>query len=353
MITGFQGTFVISWTQTEVDGLSNAPKGALGIGSSWRWSGEALRVDGPKTLLLSGAEGEADTRRRAAKIVHKLVGAALHPNECFSHAEVDDPLLNIGFEVTDGRESYKITIIESALGMPDLLMFVGMRPPVDMDLWVVRTSMQISHINRMTDQPTGVICFTPGTRIRLEDGEKPVEQLAEGDRIQTRDNGAQKVLWIGVRHISGARLYAMPELRPVRIRADALGMERPDQDLIVSPQHRMLIKGARARDLFNEDEVLIAAEDLVDDRKVVLDHSLRQVTYYHMLLENHELVWANGVETESFHPANTALDSVESSQRARLIEMFPALEFDPLAYGDYARRNLDRYEAAILQGYAA
>lgn len=353
MITGFQGTFVISWTQTEVDGLSNAPKGALGIGSSWRWSGEALRVDGPKTLLLSGADGEADMRRRAAKVVHKLVGAALRPTEHPGQAEVDDPLLNIGFEVTDGRKSYKVTIIEAAPGMSDLLMFVGARPPVDVDLWVVRTSMQVSHINRMTDQPTGVICFTPGTHIRLEDGEKRVEHLVEGDGIQTRDNGVQKVLWIGVRHISGARLYAMPELRPVRIRTNALGSERPDQDLIVSPQHRMLIKGAGARDLFNEDEVLVAAEDLIDDRKVVRDHSLREVTYYHMLLENHELVWANGIETESFHPANTAMDSVEASQRARLIEMFPELEYDPAAYGDYARRNLDRYEAAIMRGQAA
>ncbi len=354
MKTGYRGTFVISWTQTEVDGLRDAPKGVLGIGSSWRWSGETLRVDGPpETLLLDGADGAADIRRRAAKVVHKLVGAALSPTQHPSQIAVDDPLLNVGFEVTDGRESYTVTVIDVGPGTPSLLMFIDATPPADCDLWVVRASMQASHINRLTDQPTGVICFTPGTRIRLEDGEKPVECLAEGDRIQTRDNGGQEVLWIGKRHITGARLYAMPELRPVRIRSGALGIEPPEGDLIVSPRHRMLISGQRARALFNESEVLVAAEDLIDDHRVVLDHSLREVTYFHMLLERHEVVWANGVETESFHPANAALETVEASQRARLLGMFPELEYDPSAYGDYARRNLTRYEAAILQSDAA
>lgn len=354
MKTGYRGTFVISWTQTEVDGLKVAPKGALGVGSSWRWSGKTLRVDGPsEVLLLDRANGETDLRRRAAKSVHKLVGAALYPTEHPEQIEIEDPMLNVGFEVTDGRESYMVTVIDVSDRAPPLLMFAGAMPPADTDLWVVRATMSPSHINRLTDQPTGVICFTPGTIIRTEAGDVPVEHLSEGARIETRDNGAQEVLWIGKRRITGARLYAMPELRPVRIRAGALGLGQPDDDLIVSPQHRILIRGARARALFNENEVLVAAEDLIDERQVLLDRSLREVTYYHLLLEHHEVVWANGVETESFHPANSALETVEASQRARLVEMFPDLAFDPAAYGDYARRNLSRYEAAILRGDAA
>ena len=354
MKTGYKGTFVISWTQTEVDGLRNAPKGALGVGSNWRWSGDTLRVDGPpEVLLLDRASGEANLRKRAAKVVHKLVGAALYPGERLDEIEVEDPLLNVGFEVTDGRESYVVTVIDVSPDAPPLLMFSDATPPRDVDLWVVRATMQANPKDLLLDQPTGVICFTPGTRIRCEDGDKLIEHLGEGDRIQTRDNSSQEVLWIGKRHITGARLYAMPELRPVRIRAGALGLEVPDEDLIVSPQHRMLIKGRRAQALFNTDEVLVAAEDLIDERRVVLDYSIKQVTYYHMLLENHEIVWANGVETESFHPANTALESIEVSQLSRLVEKFPELEYDSAAYGDYARRNINRFEAAILRGDAA
>ncbi len=349
MMAGYRGTFVISWSQTEVDGLAGVPTTALGVGSSWRWTGDALRVDGPPDILrLEQASGEADLRRRAAKAVHKLVGAALGPAQNPNPIETDDPLLDVGFEVTDGRSSYRVSVIHVAPGTPPLLMFVDGVPRADTDFWVVQAVMQVSQVNRLSDQPTGVICFTPGTRIRTHDGEKPVEHLNEGDRIQTKDDGTQEILWIGQRHISGARLFAMPELRPVRLRSGALGADRPDGDLVVSPQHRMLIRGARARALFNSDEVLVAAQDLIDDRQVHLEHSLREVTYYHLLLERHEIVWANGVETESFHPASTALETVERGQRARLLEMFPELDYDPRAYGDFARRNLTRYEAAIL-----
>jgi len=353
MKTGYRGTFVISWTQTEVDGLRNAPKSALGVGSSWRWSGNTLRVDGPPDVLLleRGAE-ETDIRKRAAKVVHRLVGAALYAGQTEQFTG-DDPMLNVGFEVTDGHDSWVVTLIDVAPNTPPLLMFVNAPPPEDVDLWVVRAAMQAGHLNRLTDQPTGVICFTPGTRIRCRDGDKLVQDLREGDHIQTRDNGMQEVLWIGARHITGARLYAMPELRPVRIRTGALGLDVPEDDLIVSPQHRLLVRGLRARDLFNTDEVLVTAEDMIDHRRVVLDHSLREVTYVHMLLERHEVVWANGVETESFHPAAAALETVEAGQRARLMEMFPQLESDPGAYGAYARRTLSAAEATIMQGMAA
>jgi len=354
MMTGSHGTFVISWSQTEVDGLTGAPMHALGVGASWRWTGKPVRVDGPpEVLLLEQASGEADLRRRAARAVHKLVGAALRPGLSPDMVEVDDPLLNVGFQVTDGRSSYTVTVINVSPGTPALLMFLGDVPPANTDLWVVQATMQASSVNRLTDQPTGVICFTPGTRIRTADGDVPVELLSEGDRILTRDNGPQELLWIGHRRISGARLYAMPELRPVRIRAGALGIDRPDGDLIVSPQHSVLITGPKAQALFNTPEVLVAAQDLIDDRRVHVDHSLREVTYVHLLLERHEVVWANGLPTESFHPALTALDAVDPGQRARLIEKFPELDYDPAAYGDYARRILTRPEAAIMQAGVA
>ena len=59
METGFTGTFVISWSQTELDGLVSAPTDALRIGAVWSWHGDSLRLDGPTELLrLEGAEGE-------------------------------------------------------------------------------------------------------------------------------------------------------------------------------------------------------------------------------------------------------------------------------------------------------
>jgi len=351
MITGFRGTFVISWTQTEVDGLSGAPRGALGIGASWRWRGEAVRVDGPGDLLSLGlAEGEAEFRARAARRVQKLVGLGKVGRGGASPASPDPAPSHVrSFDVTDGFGLYSVTLIEIGGGADPLLVFNGQMPPVATDLWVVRAALESAEINRVTDQPTGVICFTPGTRIRTGRGDILVEDIAEGDRVQTKDNGPQEVLWKGEKRISGARLYAMPELRPIRLRAGALGIDRPQDDLVVSPSHRMLVKGAKARALFNAEEVLVRASDLIDDRLVLRDLTLPAVTYVHLLLPRHEVVFANGLETESFHPAGEALASVEASSRARLLDMMPGLDRNPMAYGDHARRVLSRAEAAILQ----
>lgn len=180
-----------------------------------------------------------------------------------------------------------------------------------------------------------------------------VETLREGDYVQTKDNGAQQIQWIGARRMTGARLFAMPYLRPVRLRMGSLGIQKPDQELLVSPEHRMLVKGAVARALFNTPEVLVSAKDLVNNDTIVFDHAVREVTYIHLLLPSHQVLWANGVETESFHPASAALSTLDRNDRARLLELNPMLRYEPHAYGAFARRNLSRSEAAILMHEAA
>ncbi|MEL7011979.1 MAG: Hint domain-containing protein, partial [Pseudomonadota bacterium] len=171
--------------------------------------------------------------------------------------------------------------------------------------------------------------------------------------VQTKDSGAQRIEWTGSRRMSGARLFAMPHLRPIRIGAGSLGMEQPDQDLLVSPQHRMLVKGAVAQALFNTPEVLVSAKDLVNKTTITTDIILHEVTYVHLLLPSHQIVWANGVETESFHPASASLASLDDEDRARLLALHPQLETEAHAYGAFARRNLNASEAAILTHEAA
>ena len=351
MKTGFKGTFVISWAQTEVDGLQAAPLNVLIVGASWRWSGDAVRVDAPQSVLvLEGAEGVIDVRQRAAKMVRRLIGAAIAPpkaenaNTDFYQDDGDQ-----SFVVTDGRRSYLATLIPVPDTGARLIMFLGEVPPVNCDMWVVRVSLERQCLDEGKVSPGGVICFTPGTRIMTPGGTKRIEDLQSGDSIQTKDNGAEQVLWTGHRRMTGARLYAMPHLRPIRFRSGALGIDRPDGDLLVSPQHRMLVKGAAAQSLFHAHEVLVAAEDLLNESTICVDRTLREVTYVHVLMERHQIVWANGLETESFHPSNSALDMVDPGQREGLLNILPRLALDPYAYGDFARRNLTASEAAILR----
>ncbi|KZZ20573.1 hemolysin-type calcium-binding protein, partial [Sulfitobacter sp. HI0082] len=242
--------------------------------------------------------------------------------------------------------------IDAGQGRTPLLMFVDELPPRDCELWVMHSTIKPQRDRLFEVESGGVICFTPGTRIRTPMGSALIEDLREGDLIQTKDNGAQPLEWIGSRRMSGARLHAMPHLRPVRFRPGALGIARPDAPLLVSPDHRIVLQGPQARDLFNCDEVLVAAKDLINGRSVASDMSLREVTYIHVLLAEHQVMWANGVETESFHPASAPLTSLGAQDRARLLAAHPLLEADPHSYGEFARRNLSTSEAAILRHVA-
>ncbi len=353
MNTGSLGTFVISWSQTEIDGVQSAPMSLLTVGATWRHSGPVVRVDRPQdVLVLGGAEGAADMRKRAARTVRRLVGAAIAGRMSAGDAQAEDDAHDVpdaSFIVTDGMHSYSLTLIPVPDTGAKLLMVLGDMPPSDQDLWVVRAALDPTHSGAGAEVAGGVICFTPNTMIATESGPRAIAELNAGDRILTRDNGPQEILWRGHRRMTGARLHVMPHLRPIRFASGALGFGRPDQELLVSPQHRMLVKGQAALALFNTPEVLVAAQDLVNDRTILVDHSAREVTYVHLLLERHNIVWANGLETESFHPSNTALDTVAEDQRAGLLDILPEIAQNPHAYGDYARRNVSAAEAAILR----
>ena len=355
MKTGFRGTFVISWSQTELDGLEAAPVQNLKVGAAWAWRGDAIRVDGPTDVLrLDQADGAENLRKRAARMVHRLVGAALEKPSTSSvpprSAQVDDtPLMDNSFVVTDGGTSYTVTLIEVGGGSQPLLMFLDEMPPRNCELWIVHHTLGAAPNDAHGEGSGGVICFTPGTRLLTPEGLILIEDLREGDLIQTKDNGVQPIRWIGSRRMTGARLFAMPKLRPIRIAARHFGIGQPDRDLIVSPEHRLVVKGPVAQELFNTPEVLVAAKDLINGTTVSVDLKLREVTYIHLLLDRHQVLWANGMETESFHPASAALKSLDELDRLRLLASHPELEYDPHTYGSFARRNLSASEAAILR----
>ena len=351
MKTGFRGTFVLSWSQTEVDGLEAAPVKALNVGAAWSWRGDDVQVDGASGVLrLDRADVSETLRKRAARMVHRLVGAALDHNStsALAQEERDAGLADSSFIITDGAQSYTVTVIDIGRGRQPLLMFLDELPPRNTDLWVVHHTLGARLATSQSPDAGGVICFTKGTTIATPQGSVPVEALNIGDYVLTKDNGPQPIEWIGSRHMTGARLFAMPRLRPVRIRTGAFGIERPDQEFLVSPEHRMLLTGPVAQELFNTPEVLVAAKDMIDGRLIATDAQAQAVTYIHLLLPQHNILWANGVATESFHPANTALSSIDDTDRAMLLARYPDLSFDPHTYGGYARRNLTAPEAAIL-----
>lgn len=341
---GYRGTFVIPLAQVEIDGIAGAPVAAIFVGSHLRWRGEAVRIDGPaEVLVLDRPEAAEDLRGRARRAARRLLGdmAGAPGRMALAGHGGSGP----GFALTDGRATYRLT----PAGEGRLLTATGPLPPRDTDLVVIERMAEAEDPARLPGAGGGVICFAAGTLLDTPGGPRPVEAIAPGDRLATRDGGAQEVIWTGRQRLSGARLFAMPHLRPMRIRSGALGGDRPAPDLVVSPEHRLLLRGAAARDLFGEEEVLVAARDLVDGHAVRVAAGLREVTYIHLLTTRHEIIRANGVECETFHPASADLALIAPGERAALAAVAPGLDEDPFAYGGFARRSLSPSEAAILR----
>ena len=354
MRTGFLGTFVISWAQTDIDGLPMAPVSDLRAGAAWCWRGDAVRIDGPQELLeLDRSETDAELHNRAARVVRKIAGEAVFANCVLNRADLSTTPDDISVLLTDGARSFRATLIPFGTGAGPLLVFLDNLPPRDTDLWVVRAEVGGHVATRNADPSNRMICFTHGMLIDTPRGRRPVEDLVVGDYVLTKDDGPQPILWRGWRHMSGARLLSMPHLRPVRVRSGALGLRQPDKPLLVSPDHQLLVRNSRSLRLFNETEVLVAAKDLVDHQTVLIDQSVKEVTYIHLMFHRHQVLWANGVECESFHPEGTSLASLDAGQRSALYGSFPGLRDDPMAYGEFARRSLSTSEAAIMQHDAA
>jgi hypothetical protein len=185
-----------------------------------------------------------------------------------------------------------------------------------------------------------VPCFVAGTRIMTPKGEVPVEDLCPGDLVLTHDDGPQPVRWTGRRLVPATGAFA-----PVRIKAGAFG---PHGELTISPQHRVMIGDSRAELLFGEAEVLVAAKDLVNDHSVRIVEG-GMVDYVHILFDKHQVVYSEGLVTESFLPGPQTTKLFEKDIVAEICAIFPEIDPDTGAgYSPAARRTLRGYEAQLL-----
>jgi hypothetical protein len=171
-----------------------------------------------------------------------------------------------------------------------------------------------------TREFSGLIpCFTPDSRVATERGLCAVRDLTQGTRVVTRDNGLQRVLWIGQRRFGWRALGLNPLLRPVRIAAGALGGGLPERDMLVSPNHRFL---TRLPNDGASGECLSMAQKLVglDGVSTV---ACPGVDYVQILFERHELILADGCWSESFQPTRMTLPALAPEARATLLQILP------------------------------
>jgi hypothetical protein len=195
------------------------------------------------------------------------------------------------------------------------------------------------------------VCFGRGTLIETADGPVAVEDLRKGIRVQTKDNGLQAIRWVNSRALDRQDLEHHPNMRPIRIRKGALGNRLPAQDLIVSPQHRVLVSSRIVERMFDDTEVLVAAKHLCNVDGIDIADDLEDVEYFHFLFDRHEIVVSNGSETESFYAGQQALRSVGPHARQEIFKLFPDLRISnvqppaarKLVNGRWGRRLATRH----------
>lgn len=185
----------------------------------------------------------------------------------------------------------------------------------------------------------GTACFVAGTPILTDKGPIPIECLTVGDRVHTMDNGLQPIRWIKSKTVPGHGRFA-----PYRIASGHFGATA---DVYFSPAHRILVRDWRADLFFGESEVLVPINALL--KHTGITRAPRQtVTYFHMLFEQHQIVFSNAVASESFFPGPCGMEAFDAASQEEIITLFPELRTDVAAYGASARLIVQGFEAAML-----
>ncbi|NOD63147.1 MULTISPECIES: Hint domain-containing protein [unclassified Ruegeria] len=174
----------------------------------------------------------------------------------------------------------------------------------------------------------GAPCFTSDTLILTDQGEVLIQDIEPGMRVMTTDGTLETVRMRLSRTLRHADLLKKPELYPVCIMAGSLGHGLPRRDLIVSRQHRMLVRSAIAQRMFATRDVLISAIRLTELPGIYVDDLATKVTYHHLIFERHVVLFAEGAPSESLFTGPEALKSLSPEAQQELLKLFPSLISD-------------------------
>jgi len=304
----------------------------------------AKDADGFGDLLVS-----VDARAAGAEVLHSGLadaGPDAAQDESFLLDEQDLALDLAAPDAAQGDAG------DGAMGLLILLPTARVVPePLDDAIFPDEPANVVDAPSEMSAQLASVTivpCFTPGTLIDTAHGRVPVETLCTGDRVLTRDHGFQTLEWVGRKDVSAEELAEKPRYRGVRIRAGALGAGLPERDMVVSPQHRILVIGPEAELMFGTHEVLVPAIHMIGIPGIEAD-TAPEISYIHIMCRRHEIVRSEGLWSESFQPGDLSLAGLDREQREELLSLFPEL-VTRMGRSNYvsARRSLHRYETLAL-----
>ncbi len=296
------GAFVIAWAQVGVE-FDPGDGSEIVEGMALRWRGRAQRMDCPGCCLhrpRCAARGVRVGRRRVAPSA-----PLLRPGE---EPELSAP--SNGFLLSDGQRRYAVMLAETDGPEGPLLICEEGLPPAETLLRVVQTNGRRAgaHRNRAPEEtvlPAGIDAATP---VETASGRLAAGDLVPGERLRTAEGGWAELVGLERRHLTGARLTALPELRPIRIGAGALGGGLPRADLLIGPAQLLRIGGTAAMALFGRAQVQAAAGDLDDGGAIRPASGVRAIDLVQPVLEVPAAITVAGVPVEAVGRAGECVD---------------------------------------------
>lgn len=199
------------------------------------------------------------------------------------------------------------------------------------------TPVSTTDLQEMNVLGYDLACYVSGTKILTERGEVAVEKLQIGEMVVTAGGALRPIKWIGHRAIDCSR-HPDPEIVwPVRVARSAFGDNMPTADLWLSPGHQIVAEG-----------VLIPIK-LLENGKSIAQHERSKVEYWHVELDRHDILLAQGMPAESYLDCGNRRAFVNGGE---FIELHP--DFAPKHWAEtclplvLAGAEVQRAKAALL-----
>jgi hypothetical protein len=232
------------------------------------------------------------------------------------------------FDLSAFDDSFNVTIVSE--GPEDSFIIDGATSySVNSGFYTIQYLGSDGDMHTMTIDPgdanviVNVVCFTPSTWLDTPDGALMVGSIKVGDMISTMDNGPQPVRFIGRRRVVFSERDH--NLKPIRIRRGAYDGVHPRRDMMLSPQHRILLRGPAIKNAFGVEEVLGPVKGMLGQPGFRKALGRGSIEYVSILFDRHEIVYADGVPAESFLPRPYATAYLPPNTVSEINGLFPGV----------------------------
>lgn len=289
-----------------------------GVGGWFRFPPGTILQAGAHAMVMSGVQagGSLPTSTNPDDLFFDAGRGSSLINNGGDNMVIYDPLADEYIQARYNNDPYDNPPVDyAAKGFSTTATLAGVKEDfgTDNDGFSIQRASDGTNVfnNNSTPTPgTTNVCFTHGTIFSTAKGEVPIERLRSGDLLVTQDNGLQPIQWIWARKQTCGKIQKSPNLNAIKIKKNALGKGTPKRDLYVSKQHRILLHSTITKRMYGKHEILVPAKDLVGMHGISEAPIKGDITYYHILMENHEILIAEGTPAESLYLGAEAVHAI-------------------------------------------